>query len=191
MHAGSHPTFWCCNDGFCTTGNYVGTRYTHFLQGLSTAKNDLHSIVINIKFYHLFERLWRKFTSHCIEPRWGLSRSLVALHPVVVAYKCRLQVSTLHILICLSTFAVVHGRLLARLYRFHLQTIRRLLPGRQRRDPDDRPPLSNIAVDAGFTILAGGFAGIVMWATVLPVDSAKTRVQIARKGSLMDGTLMQ
>ena len=35
-------------------------------------------------------------------------------------------------------------------------------------------------------VLAGGTAGCVMWATVLPIDAAKTRIQAASKGSADD-----
>ena len=36
------------------------------------------------------------------------------------------------------------------------------------------------------TVLAGGIAGCVMWGTVLPIDVAKTRIQVAQKGDRND-----
>eukprot|EP00887_Chlorella_sp_A99_P005789 scaffold1.g5789.t1 len=48
------------------------------------------------------------------------------------------------------------------------------------------------AADAGSAILCGGLAGMLMWALVLPVDVAKTRVQTAYPGSPYDvGILKQ
>ncbi|KAF8062934.1 hypothetical protein HT031_003773 [Scenedesmus sp. PABB004] len=40
--------------------------------------------------------------------------------------------------------------------------------------------------DAGSAIVCGGAAGTVMWASVLPLDVAKTRIQTARPGSSWD-----
>lgn len=45
--------------------------------------------------------------------------------------------------------------------------------------------------DAASAILCGGLAGMVMWASVLPIDVAKTRVQTAYKGSPDDGGLLR
>jgi Mitochondrial carrier protein len=42
------------------------------------------------------------------------------------------------------------------------------------------------ALDVAGMVLAGGVAGCTMWAVVLPIDAAKTRVQAATKGSADD-----
>jgi hypothetical protein len=41
------------------------------------------------------------------------------------------------------------------------------------------------------TVAAGGIAGVAMWGTVLPIDSAKTRIQAARPGDKYDVRLLQ
>ena len=41
------------------------------------------------------------------------------------------------------------------------------------------------------TVLAGGVAGCVMWGTVLPIDVAKTRIQLARKGDPDDAGVLR
>jgi len=43
-----------------------------------------------------------------------------------------------------------------------------------------------LAADAGGSVLCGGLAGAVMWAAVLPIDVAKTRLQTAAPGSAWD-----
>ena len=39
------------------------------------------------------------------------------------------------------------------------------------------------------TVMSGGIAGCAMWATVLPVDAAKTRIQAEFKGGRHDAPL--
>lgn len=41
------------------------------------------------------------------------------------------------------------------------------------------------------TVLAGGLAGCAMWGTVLPVDVAKTRIQVATKGDADDAGVLR
>eukprot|EP00879_Flechtneria_rotunda_P006816 GHRR01007160.1.p1 GENE.GHRR01007160.1~~GHRR01007160.1.p1 ORF type:complete len:411 (+),score=147.40 GHRR01007160.1:87-1319(+) len=49
-----------------------------------------------------------------------------------------------------------------------------------------------VVLDAGGAIVCGGLAGTVMWATVLPLDVAKTRIQTSQPGSSWDtGVLRQ
>jgi hypothetical protein len=40
------------------------------------------------------------------------------------------------------------------------------------------------------TVLCGGVAGMVYWAAVLPIDTAKTRMQVATPGGADDGGLL-
>eukprot|EP00201_Polytomella_parva_P020724 CAMPEP_0175040172 /NCGR_PEP_ID=MMETSP0052_2-20121109/1091_1 /TAXON_ID=51329 ORGANISM="Polytomella parva, Strain SAG 63-3" /NCGR_SAMPLE_ID=MMETSP0052_2 /ASSEMBLY_ACC=CAM_ASM_000194 /LENGTH=209 /DNA_ID=CAMNT_0016302305 /DNA_START=496 /DNA_END=1125 /DNA_ORIENTATION=+ len=75
--------------------------------------------------------------------------------------------------------------------------LRRWLPGK---DTSSRTTTSSAAAtassttsnwiriisDAGSSIVCGGIAGSVMWACVLPVDAAKTRLQTASPGSPWD-----
>lgn len=46
--------------------------------------------------------------------------------------------------------------------------------------------LLEVLRDAGSAIACGGLAGTLMWATVLPLDVAKTRIQTAHPGSPWD-----
>lgn len=41
------------------------------------------------------------------------------------------------------------------------------------------------------TVVAGGVAGCAMWGAVLPIDSAKTRIQAARPGGKYDVGLLR
>lgn len=43
-----------------------------------------------------------------------------------------------------------------------------------------------LLADASSSIACGGAAGVVMWAAVLPIDVAKTRLQTATPGSAWD-----
>lgn len=57
------------------------------------------------------------------------------------------------------------------------------------------PPPGGLAAalaDAASAVVCGGLAGMVMWAAVLPLDVAKTRIQTAHPGSYADvGVLRQ
>lgn len=74
------------------------------------------------------------------------------------------------------------------------ETLRRL-PGRdQPADANDlrqRTGLTGILVESGGVILAGGVSGMCMWAAVLPIDVAKSRMQVAHPGSLYDQPLLR
>eukprot|EP00877_Chromochloris_zofingiensis_P014259 jgi/Chrzof1/9087/Cz03g35180.t1 len=51
--------------------------------------------------------------------------------------------------------------------------------------------IMDIIKDAGSAILCGGMAGTVMWATVLPLDVAKTRIQTAQPNTLWDTNVLR
>ncbi|KAL4424570.1 hypothetical protein ABPG77_009154 [Micractinium sp. CCAP 211/92] len=76
------------------------------------------------------------------------------------------------------------------------QLLRRWLPGRapgpsHAETPQPRGLLAALA-DATSAVVCGGLAGMVMWVVVLPLDTAKTRIQTAYPGSAADvGVLRQ
>jgi hypothetical protein len=49
-----------------------------------------------------------------------------------------------------------------------------------------KPSLRDAARDAASAVLCGGLAGVVMWTAVLPLDAAKSRIQVARPGTPWD-----
>lgn len=53
-------------------------------------------------------------------------------------------------------------------------------------EPADGPPPLPPLLAAGSAVLCGGLAGVTMWTLVLPLDAAKTRVQVAERGSSRD-----
>ena len=57
--------------------------------------------------------------------------------------------------------------------------------------PSNPRPLLQRLLDLPAMILAGGLAGCAMWATVLPIDAAKTRIQAASRGSANDVGVLQ
>lgn len=72
-------------------------------------------------------------------------------------------------------------------------TLRDWLPGKRTGGVAGQPrSLWQTATDAGSAILCGAASGMLMWATVLPLDVAKTRIQTAWPGSEHDvGILKQ
>ena len=70
------------------------------------------------------------------------------------------------------------------------ELLRRVVPGRQE-DRGAQRTLWEQAQDAASAILCGGLAGMAMWAAVLPLDVAKTRVQTAYPGSPADVGLLR
>lgn len=65
------------------------------------------------------------------------------------------------------------------------EALRRTLPGRPRRD-QEHISLLEVVEDATSAVVCGGIAGTTMWAAVLPLDVAKTRIQTAQPGSAWD-----
>lgn len=68
-----------------------------------------------------------------------------------------------------------------------------LLPGKQQQQNNNNIKQSgsnislwNTLLDATSAITAGALSGMIMWATVLPIDVAKTRMQTAWPGSARD-----
>ncbi len=66
------------------------------------------------------------------------------------------------------------------------ELLRRVIPGRQPSAAPSGDGFLAILGDAASSIVCGGLAGTVMWATVLPIDVAKTRIQTATPGSPRD-----
>jgi solute carrier family 25 (mitochondrial carnitine/acylcarnitine transporter), member 20/29 len=76
------------------------------------------------------------------------------------------------------------------------KTLRKILPGKRQNTDQivdiEQPDISsnggilNTILDATSAITAGAISGMVMWATVLPIDVAKTRMQTAWPGSARD-----
>ncbi|EIE21149.1 hypothetical protein COCSUDRAFT_48294 [Coccomyxa subellipsoidea C-169] len=66
------------------------------------------------------------------------------------------------------------------------ELLRRVIPGRQPSAAPSGDGFLAILGDAASSIVCGGLAGMVMWATVLPIDVAKTRIQTATPGSPRD-----
>ncbi|GAB4822826.1 hypothetical protein N2152v2_009872 [Parachlorella kessleri] len=71
------------------------------------------------------------------------------------------------------------------IYFSSYEMLRRVVPGRP---VDRRIPRSlwQQLQDAASAIMCGGLAGMAMWATVLPIDVAKTRIQTAWPGTPLD-----
>mmetsp|Transcript_14356 Transcript_14356/g.43357 ORF Transcript_14356/g.43357 Transcript_14356/m.43357 type:complete len:303 (-) Transcript_14356:2366-3274(-) len=72
------------------------------------------------------------------------------------------------------------------------ETLRRQIPGRAPQEDAGSPqPISVLAIltDSAAVIAAGGFSGMCMWAAVLPIDVAKSRMQIAQPGTKHDRSL--
>ena len=70
------------------------------------------------------------------------------------------------------------------------EILRRYVPGR----PEQRGHVRSfreILADATSAILCGGFAGIIMWCFVLPLDVSKTRLQAAFPGDKYDLRISQ
>jgi hypothetical protein len=65
------------------------------------------------------------------------------------------------------------------------QSLRHLLPGRAVDYSSPRTLREQIS-DIASAVLCGGVAGVALWAAVLPLDVAKTRVQTAYPGSKHD-----
>lgn len=72
------------------------------------------------------------------------------------------------------------------------KSLREILPGKRQNNncynTSVMPPSSlwQTLLDATSAITAGALSGMVMWATVLPIDVAKTRIQTAWPGSSRD-----
>lgn len=71
---------------------------------------------------------------------------------------------------------------------FTLQVLRGLWPEDSTNAALSRtdPSLGTRLWSATSAIICGGLAGMLMWATILPVDVAKTRIQVAVSGSRRD-----
>lgn len=68
-----------------------------------------------------------------------------------------------------------------------LQALRDVVPGRLRADGLGTPrTMLQALADAGSAIACGGLAGMAMWMLVLPIDVAKTRIQVAHPRSSED-----
>ncbi len=68
-----------------------------------------------------------------------------------------------------------------------LQALRDVVPGRPRADGLGTPrTMLQALADAGSAIACGGLAGMAMWMLVLPIDVAKTRIQVAHPRSPED-----
>ncbi|CAL5229862.1 g13273 [Coccomyxa viridis] len=64
--------------------------------------------------------------------------------------------------------------------------LRRVVPGRPASAAPSGEGFLAILGDAASSMICGGAAGTIMWATVLPIDAAKTRLQTATPGSPRD-----
>lgn len=74
------------------------------------------------------------------------------------------------------------------------ETLRRQLPGRpvpQQGGQHQPPGLKAILSNSAGAIACGGLAGMAMWAAVLPVDVAKSRLQVAQPGTAYDVSLLR
>lgn len=72
------------------------------------------------------------------------------------------------------------------LFFYVYEWLRRGLPGRLTMENVPSSSLLDVMKDASSSIVCGGTAGIAMWAAVLPIDVAKTRLQTARPGTPWD-----
>lgn len=70
------------------------------------------------------------------------------------------------------------------------KTLREFLPGK-RQDSSENSGIGQVILDASSAITCGAAAGMLMWAAVLPIDVAKTRIQTAWPGSPGDVGLVQ
>ena len=70
------------------------------------------------------------------------------------------------------------------------KTLRQYLPGKRQDNADNNGILQTL-LDASSAIMCGAAAGMIMWAVVLPIDVAKTRIQTAWPGSPGDVGLLQ
>lgn len=59
-----------------------------------------------------------------------------------------------------------------------MQTMRRTFPGRAAADKPD-PGIIATLKDSASAVTCGGLSGMFMWACILPLDVAKTRIQTA------------
>jgi hypothetical protein len=66
------------------------------------------------------------------------------------------------------------------------ELLRRVVPGRPQSAAASGDGFMAILGDAASSIVCGGLAGTVMWAAVLPIDVAKTRIQTATPGTPRD-----
>lgn len=75
------------------------------------------------------------------------------------------------------------------------EMLRRQFPGRVPIDGPDQhhqgTGLAAIIAESSGVIVAGGLSGMCMWAAVLPVDVAKSRMQVAQPGGKYDQSLMR
>ncbi|CAL8469238.1 g8779 [Coccomyxa elongata] len=71
------------------------------------------------------------------------------------------------------------------------ELLRRVIPGRPPSTAPSGEGFLAILGDAASSIVCGGLAGTVMWATVLPIDVAKTRIQTATPGSPRDVSILR
>lgn len=58
------------------------------------------------------------------------------------------------------------------------QALRRTFPGKEAPD-NPEPGILAILKDSASAVTCGGLAGMFMWACILPLDVAKTRIQVA------------
>lgn len=70
------------------------------------------------------------------------------------------------------------------------ETLRRTFPGRTAPDNPDPGILATLK-DSASAVTCGGLSGMFMWACVLPLDVAKTRIQTAFPGSTHDAGILQ
>ncbi|GMH43198.1 hypothetical protein BSKO_11120 [Bryopsis sp. KO-2023] len=70
------------------------------------------------------------------------------------------------------------------------EAMRQTLPGRRKAGEEDGGVLG-LAGDATSAVFCGGVAGTAMWAMVLPIDVAKTRLQTAFPGTRHDVGMIQ
>lgn len=77
------------------------------------------------------------------------------------------------------------------LYFSSYYALRHVLPGSHLSMPGEQLSWRHTLENAGCAIVAGGAAGCIMWGVVLPIDTAKTRIQIARPGERGDVNMLE